>query len=67
MNACKYFGAEATAGARGGMSDAELERGFERIEDKDDTSSWLMDSAIIPGQKDPPGMQQYRMHLDTER
>ena len=62
----KYFTDLVTGGARGGMSDAEMEQGFERINNADDPWLSLMDQGIIAGET-PKGMQQYRMRLDTER
>lgn len=36
----KYFTELATGGARGGLSDSELEQGFEKIEDPPSNLPW---------------------------
>lgn len=62
----KYFTAEATAGSRGGLSDDELEQGYERLDEtKEDWMGWPIDAMGYPQPK--TGMSEIRMMIPWER
>lgn len=61
----KYFADLATAGARAGLDNAEIEQGFDRMEDKEE-NPWISISEEMTLESKSI-MQDYRMHLDMER